>query len=348
MSSEHRVEVVRVGPIMKHPDADTLSITTVLGGYPVILRTGEYQEGDLAVYVPIDSVVPENDPRWEFLAGHRRIRAKRLRGIFSMGLLTKIDQDLAALHGTEPWIEGQEVSAELGIVKYEPEMHLIGGENEADPGYLPVYTDIEGLRRHQNVLQPGEEVVLHEKIHGANARYLFEGGRLWVGSRTNIKKADPKSQWWAAAAHGDLEAKLAAVPGIAVYGEIYGQVQDLKYGVAPSQGARFVAFDALDIKTRRYLDYDDFVVLMNRLGIPRVPELFRGPWPDRADAEAAGGAESAAWQSMCALAEGTTILGGGANVREGFVARPVKERCEHMGRVILKLHGAGYLLRKGG
>lgn len=69
MSSEHRVEVVRLGPITKHPDADTLSITTVLGGYPVILRTGEYKEGDLAVYVPIDSVVPENDPRWEFLGG---------------------------------------------------------------------------------------------------------------------------------------------------------------------------------------------------------------------------------------------------------------------------------------
>ncbi|RYE90041.1 MAG: RNA ligase, partial [Myxococcales bacterium] len=85
--SEFHVRVVRVGPIVKHPQADNLSIAQVFG-YPVIIRTGEYAEGDRAVYVPVDSVVPEGDPRWAFLGEHRRIRAKKLRGVFSMGLLT--------------------------------------------------------------------------------------------------------------------------------------------------------------------------------------------------------------------------------------------------------------------
>ena len=51
--SEFHIETLRVGPLERHPNADNLSITRVRD-YPVILRTGELQEGDLAVYVPVD------------------------------------------------------------------------------------------------------------------------------------------------------------------------------------------------------------------------------------------------------------------------------------------------------
>ena len=60
--SEGAVQVVRIGPVRKHPNADTLSVTDIHGGYPVIFRTGDYHEGDLAVYVPVDSIVPAADP----------------------------------------------------------------------------------------------------------------------------------------------------------------------------------------------------------------------------------------------------------------------------------------------
>lgn len=82
--SEFQVRVVQVGAIEKHPNADALSMT-VVDGYPVLLRTGDFREGDRAVYVPIDAVVPADDHRWVFLGEHRRVRAKRLRGIFSIG-----------------------------------------------------------------------------------------------------------------------------------------------------------------------------------------------------------------------------------------------------------------------
>ena len=176
--SEFHVQVVRVGPVDKHPNADTLSITHVYA-YPVILRTGDFHEGDLAVYVPVDSLVPD-EPRWAFLDGHNRIKAKRLRGIFSMGLLTPADPS---------WVEGQDVVDTLGITKYEPpDPATMGGENEKDPGFLPCYTDIEGLRRWGDVLVCGEEVVLTEKVHGANGRWVWRDGRLWAGSHTCIKK----------------------------------------------------------------------------------------------------------------------------------------------------------------
>lgn len=155
--SEFHVQVVRVGEITKHPNADSLGLTKVFD-YPVIVRLGDFQPGDLAVYVPVDSVVPADDLQWAFLAGHLRIRARRLRGIFSMGLLT---------HANPSWTEGQDVCEAMRITKYEPpEPMTTGGENEHNPGYMPVYTDIEGLRRWPDVLIPGEEVVISEKIHG--------------------------------------------------------------------------------------------------------------------------------------------------------------------------------------
>jgi hypothetical protein len=169
-------------------------------------------------------------------------------------------------------------------------------------------------------------------VHNSNARFAFHRGRFWAASRTQFYK--PGEGMWRRVADAErLEEKLSTVPGVAIYGEVYGQVQDLRYG---KNGANLVVFDALEIGTRRWLDYDEYRDLTERLGLLRVPELYRGPWSP----------------ALAALAEGDSVLAGmnGAkHVREGWVLKPVKERVhEALGRVILKHHGEGYLTRKGG
>lgn len=324
--TEFHVDVVRLGEVRSHPNADRLEITNVHGGYPCILRKGDFKEGDLAVYIPIDTVLP-NTERFAFLSDsdRKRLRAKKLRGIFSMGLIISADEDMN---------EGDDVAERLGIERYEPPEPLsTGGECEAAPQgwFFPHYTDIEGLRRYGDVLTPGEEVVVTEKIHGANGRYVHDGERLWVGSRTQIKKQDPESIWWKAAEAACLEARLARYPMKVFFGEVFGQVQDLKYGV--KRGVDFRLFDIFDLRSGQYLDHYDCMHIARELGIPWVPILHQGPWdPIMAN-------------SMC---EGTSTLDGADNVREGFVVKPVVERFdERVGRVILKMHGQGYLLRKG-
>ncbi len=102
---------------------------------------------------------------------------------------------------------------------------------------IPCY-DLEALRRHAHVFQPGEQVAVYEKIHGANGRAYHDGERLWVGSRNQWKKRpeDPEQDlWWKAAARYQLEEKLAKVPGLVFYFEVFGQVQDLKYGAKPGE-----------------------------------------------------------------------------------------------------------------
>lgn len=328
--SEFHVEVVRVGAIEKHPNADSLSITKVHGGYPVIFRTGDFAEGQLAVYVPVDSIVPATE-RWAFLGEHRRIRAKRLRGVFSMGLLTALP-DLPPVPD-DSWHVGDNAADALGITKYEPPEPLaMGGDNEKDPGTMPVY-DIEGLRKFGELFTPGEEVWISEKIHGANARFVHDGERLWVGSRTGVKKESESNLWWKVARKYDLAEKLALYPHVAIYGEVYGQVQDLKYRVPVSEGARLILFDALDVKTRCWLDVEDFIRLAMRLQLPSVPTLHRGPWSP----------------SLAELAEGKSLMPGADHVREGIVVKPVRERVDPVvGRVFLKLAGEGFLTRKGG
>lgn len=327
--SEHHIEVVTLGTIERHPNADTLSITHVHGGYPCILRTGDFAPGDLAIYVPVDALVPVSDPRFSFLAGKHvdtsgryRVRAVRLRGVFSMGLLVRPNAS---------WVEGQDVAELLGVGKYEaPEDMTTGADNEPDPGFLPVYTDIEALRKWgSNVLIPGEEVVITEKIHGCNARYVWQGGRLWCGSRTGIKRQDQRSVWWRAAEWHDLGARLALMPGFAVYGEVYGQVQDLRYGV--TSGVRFAAFDVLDTNSRTFLGWDATAQAAEDLGLTLAPVLFRGPWSPE----------------LARHAEGASVLADGACLREGIVVRPIAERFDdRVGRVVLKMHGEGYLARK--
>ncbi len=313
--SEFHVQVVRLGAVEKHPNADTLSTTQVHGGYPVIFRTGDYQPGDLAVYVPIDAVVPDR-PEWAFLDGHRRIRAKRLRGVFSMGLLAKASEGAA---------EGDDVREVMGIEKWEPDVEMADGD-EPGPACVPVY-DLEGLRKFRTCLVAGETVVITEKIHGENARLFHDGERLWVGSRVKWKKPGSPNGWRNYADRNGVEARLAAFPHLCFFGELYGNTE-LRYGASPTDRA-FRVFDVIDTRTRCFLDHDAMAEAAARAGFQTVPVLYVGPW----------------LESLTRLAEGVSTLG--QHVREGFVVRPLRERHDPLvGRVVLKMHGEGFLTRK--
>lgn len=329
--SAFKVEVVRIGKFAKHPNADNLSITSVYGkgGYPVIFQTGTYKEGDLAVYVPVDALMPADDPRWSFLAPNWHIKAKKLRGIFSQGLLLPIS---VIGHMEKIWHEGDNVQELLRIQKYEEDKHLyMSGDAIPTPDWFHEYTSIEAWRRGANkhVISEGEQVVIREKIHGANGRWCYKDGQLWVGSHHQTKK-EGNSIWWAAAKANDLEIKLAVQNDTIFFGEVYGKgVQDLEYDGKEELKLRM--FDAFDLRTNRFMDDQTFSEVCVRLGFIEAPVLYRGPWNEE----------------LLKLAEGDSTLAPG-QIREGFVVKPAQERWdERCGRVIFKVIGEGYLLRKG-
>lgn len=327
--SEFHVQVVRLGKIGKHPNADTLSITQVAGHYPVVLKTGAFQPGDLAVHIPPDALVPVDHPEFAWLAdkatnGRYRVRYSKLRGVPSFGFL------VPAPPGVEP---GQDVRHLLDVTKYEPGPCYqlgghIAGNHYTSPaeGIVPHY-DIEGLRKYEKLFSHGEPVVVTEKIHGSNARYVYIDGELYCGSRTKFRK---DSVWNRLADKYDLEPILKANDGLVLYGEVYGSgIQDLTYGLADQ---RLAFFDAYDSRTGKWWDVWRVYEFCQTHGLPHVPILHEGGF----DIEL-----------MYKLAEGTTVLGQGCHVREGVVIKPERERWDaELGRVFLKLAGEGYLLRK--
>jgi RNA ligase (TIGR02306 family) len=100
--SEFHVVVTKLDKIERHPNADTLELSTVCG-YPVIFKENQYSPGDKVVYVPTDSLVPVDNPLFSFLVeldafdkpknvreGKVRVKAKKLRGVYSIGLVVPI------------------------------------------------------------------------------------------------------------------------------------------------------------------------------------------------------------------------------------------------------------------
>lgn len=333
--TDFHVETVVVTKVEKHPDADRLSIAEV-NGCPVIFQTeGGYKEGDLAVHVPVDAVVPSKEPFLflftpeEVAKGKSiRVKAKKLRGIFSMGLLVPVPE--GAFTDGNPPTAGVDLSAFLGVARYEPEVSnpkLLSGESTQGPS-LPVY-DIEPLRKYSDLFEADEEVWITEKLHGASSRYMHDGADFFVGSHKTFKRDSEGNMWWKLARDLGLQEKLVAHTNLAVYGEAYGQVQDLRYG---KTGVHFAAFDVWDAQKGRWFDVDAFLDLMVQMALPVVPTLYRGPW------------KGLEWAKE--MAEGKSTMAD--HVREGIVVKPVKERQHRsVGRVFLKLAGQGYLLRKG-
>lgn len=180
---EVKVYKLKIEP---HNNADTLELA-IVGDYRSLVRKGEFHTGDLGVYIPEGSIVPD----WLIerlglvgkLAGpqHNRVKAVKLRGIVSQGLIyplkpfpsgvTMIDFDASGVtpncpYGTLPVIEGAEVSQLLGITKYEPPIPVhMSGEVFSAFGYTLNY-DIENIKKFPTTIPEGEMVLITEKLHG--------------------------------------------------------------------------------------------------------------------------------------------------------------------------------------
>ena len=338
-----------------HPNADALELAQV-GLYRAVVAKGAYRTGDYAVYIPEQAVLPaaliEELGLTGRLAGSAkdRVRAVRLRGELSQGIVCRPtavlgSADLAAAHA-----EGVDFADLLGITKWVPPIPpTMSGLVESAPELLP-WVDIENIRRFPDVFEPGEPVVVTEKVHGTCCLMTYTAGSgavrvssKGVGAQGLALVEDGRNLYWRAVRGFDLPAvaaRLAERLGasrVGIFGEVYGSgVQDLGYGAdGRSTGLGFAVFD---------LSYDDGTGQVRWLDpvdaldgeLPLVPRLFEGPFDiDR----------------ILALAEGTeTVSGAGLHIREGVVIRPRTERHSTVlgGRAVAKAVGSAYLTRKGG
>jgi len=321
--STHKVEVIKINEIYPHRDADRLAIVYI-GDYPCIIRSQDFKVGDLAAYIEPDSLVPIDQPEFDFLRdkakdGFALIRVVKLRGQVSYGLLIK---------ARPGWQEGDNVMEELEVKHYQPVGN--GSSQAIAPGPKLFYTkyDMENQQRYPNILQVGEKVQITEKIHGANSRFVFSDNKLHVSTHTNWKPEDKNDMYWEAARLYNLEEKLAEFPDYIFYGEVYGQVQSLRYGHSKWNPIALAFFDIL--QEGSWVPPLEAMAIGRALDLPWVPEIYTGPWNPE----------------LAKLADGPSLVEGADNIREGIVIKPLTPRIDNeIGRVILKIVSNNYLIK---
>lgn len=342
--------------VHEHPNADALELAQV-GLYRAVIAKGAYRSGEFALYIPEQAVLPAGLIEELGLTGRLaggsadRVKAVRLRGELSQGLVCR-PRALADVDLAQAAKEGTDFAELLGITKWAPPIPTtMSGEVEAAPDLMP-WVDIENLQRYPHIFEPGEPIVLTEKLHGTAClfTYVVQDERIQVtskgfGSKGLALKEDERNLYWravrghdVAAVAAELAARLGATR-IGIFGEVYGAgVQDLAYGTdvrtadAPPGYAVFDVSAEIDGQVR----WLDPAAVLADGELPLVPRLYEGPYDLDVVLERASGRE--------------TVSGRNLHLREGVVIRPRTERYSPVvgGRAIAKAVSPAYLTRKGG
>lgn len=386
--SQFTCEVVRV-KIEPHPNADAIEIARV-GDYQSIVKKGQFADGALAVYIPEQAVLPEWLLKelgfWDEFKGKgmlsgaagNRVRAIKLRGIVSQGLLysTQPYSDTEVLVDSEPHegnsgagivAIGGDASACMGITKYEPAIpqhmagRVVGFAWEATHAY-----DFDNVKKFPDDIQEGDIVVITEKIHGTNiqiglvpssmANEKFHRSRVIVSSKGQGAKGfpldttDETNIYVAAAKKYGLLDKLLDFFGdhvdfmgrpMFLIGEVYGKTSG---GAAVQQGFDYgqseLTLALFDVceGNRGREEYAP------HSGFTAICSDLQVP---TAPVLYVGPFSKA---KMLELTDGKeTVSGRGVHIREGVVVKCVNEIKAFSGkRRIFKSISNAYLLRKNG
>jgi len=370
------VKVERIRDIQPHGNADRLEIATVLG-WQCVVQKGAFKKGDLCVYFPIDSILPQTVEDAIFgadskikLAKHR-IRAIKLRGAISQGLATEPKTLIGLGAGIINAKEGTDLTAVLGVTKYEPPPPRTQGMSNLQKSWrkknphFHEYTDIENAKNYPDTFAPGERVLVSEKVHGTNFRagwVPYEPDNLWkklltwlhlapkyefvFGSR-KVQLQDPGRV--AGTGFYERQANGEGPPPGNVYAEavrkynlrkiplgyvVYGEI----YGSGIQKGYTYGCKQGehkvafFDLMINgQYQDDYEFRRWATIVGLPVVPQLWSGKYESL--------------DQMKALTVGDSVLCHEQPCMEGVVVKPEHERWDpSLGRVILKVVSDQYLL----
>lgn len=300
----HVEKVVSTYPI---EGADNVEMAQVLD-FHVLVKKGEFKVGDLAVYVEVDSVLPDHRPEFEFLRSKKfRVKAMKYNkfGIISQGILFPF-----ASLGFVSVEEGQDVTQALGVTRLivDPDedapltvtknckkkswlmrfkwyRKLFANQKDGRdachgwPDFLPPQSDESGV---QNVFgriaarHPADGWVVTEKVEGQNfsvfLRKRKSGFRTiadyGVCSRTGIKQGD--NGFTATAKRLKLEEKMRKInKSIVVRGEHCGpKIQGNIYKLPET---KVFVFEVYDIDAKRFYTHDELVAFCKEHDFEMVP-----------------------------------------------------------------------------
>lgn len=339
MPSSLIVKCAPIKAVREHPNADKLVIVDIMGWQVVTAKDTNPQVGDLRVFIPPDAVLSDELAKEleveKYLKKGNRVGQVKLRQQMSFGI--------AAVNKWGFQI-GEEVSEKLGITKWEPPLLPNSGDQERDHPLFSNYSRIENWRNFPDVFTEENFVVITEKIHGTNSKIGLireDDGTIteMIGSHNTRRKiVDPDDestckkmslyQYPLKVVRPMLDAVLVEMNArvVIVYGEIFGRVQDLKYG-RPND----LAYRAFDLYVDgKPLDWDTAEEWFSSFEVDHVPVVYCGPYSELAVKD---------------FANQNTLLmpPQSAHMSEGVIIRPQEETTHpELGRLILKYKSDAY------
>jgi RNA ligase (TIGR02306 family) len=324
--------------LFPHPNADKMLLGKVGGFQVVVAKSNNYQDGDVVIFAPEKSVLPEDlrphytnsETGQSYLSGsnHDRVSRVRLRGEYSEGVTISMDYVRDKIGGEIPL--GVDLSEKLGITKYEPPIPTQFAGQMARINTVADFRqhDVEQFRLYANEFKEGELVLATEKLHGSQINILRDAdGQCLVTSKGMAGRdvsilEDAGNIYWRAVRNIQVFEKLGALlpdSNVQLFGEVipcqggysYGQtVPTVKFFRMILDGKEFSVNDLMENKAGDWLIKE--FILENW-----VPVIYEGPYDVDKLVDASKGMEQ--------------VSGKQLHIREGVVVSPVVPRLSSEG-----------------
>lgn len=267
--------VTKVTPI---EGADLIELVQV-DGWSVVCKRGDFHVGEVALYLEIDSFVPQSlapflsdKPKTYQGTIGNRLRTKRLRGVLSQGLLLPMQDVLKKAPGCS-FLLGDDLTDTLGIKLWEKPVpaQLCGTMKGSFPYFIPK-TDQERIQNidYRELTKSGYWVT--EKLDGSSMTVYKHEGVFGVCSRNIELKPDDDNTFCNLARKLNLEEKITR-DNLAIQGELIGPgIQKNRYGLSEH---KFYVYDIYDITNQKYLQQFTVEKYCLYLGLDYVPVVFR-------------------------------------------------------------------------
>ena len=290
MEEERKLaSIQKILDIQPIPDADAIEVATIQG-WKVVVKKGDFQIGDLAIYFEVDSFLPICET-FEFLrkgcykrlvdgTEGFRLRTIRLRKQLSQGLLMPIEilrHDFGLLSDESTgefddfiWNEGDNVTELVNVIKYDPPLPacLAGDTIGRFPSFL-IKTDETRIQSIPEKLEElkGKHYYITTKLDGTSATFYNKDGDLGACSRNLEKKYNEDNTFWKMADKYNLKTVLQN--GIALQGEIVGP--GIQKNPLMLKDIDFYVFNGFNIPEARYFTLAELIVFTKDNGLKMVP-----------------------------------------------------------------------------
>lgn len=251
--------------------ADLIELATIRG-WNVVIKKDEFQIGDKVIYCEIDSWIPKEiapflshddaKPYKGIFGG--RLRTKKIRGVFSQGLVLNPKE-----FGVDSLEVGSDVSEQLGIIKWECDN--IGGLAGDIKGDFPIFirkTDQERLQNIETI--PNSSYTITEKLEGSSMTIyrkdgvfgvcsrnidlkLEQTGNMFVNKFKNVYDKEFEKSWI------ELENRIGE---FALQGELVGEkIQGNLYEI---KGMEFYVFGLWSVNNQSLIHFHQMVELVEQ------------------------------------------------------------------------------------